>query len=321
MNRARAAQLARAAFLVAALVLAVLALRHDGDQALDQARSVGGMRLAGALALAVAGLVCSGFAWRELLSGLGGRLPVRTAFDVFFVGQLGKYLPGSVFAVLGQVQRARGAGAGRATVGGAALLAMVMNIASGALVAVAVLPFADAGVVGQHPEIVVALPLGLVLLHPRVFGPALDRLLRLAHRPPLPRRPSLRSMATALGWSVLMWACYGAHVWLLADGLGAHGGRVPLLATGGYALSWVAGFLFVLAPAGLGVREAALVLALRGVLPASAALAVSILSRLLMTAADLVVAAGAVLLRRTVRSVPSSPEPDTLAGGPVGRHG
>jgi uncharacterized membrane protein YbhN (UPF0104 family) len=109
-------------------------------------------------------------------------------------------------------------------------------------------------------------------------------------------------MGRSIGWSIVMWLLYGLHTWLLADGLGGHGGRLLLLAIGSYALSWVAGFLVVIAPAGLGVREAALVLGLRSVLPASAALAVSVLSRLLMTLADVLLALVSLLLGRASRT-------------------
>ncbi len=298
----RVGAVARVLFLVAALALAAVALHSEGSKALHDVGRVGAPRIALAFLAATAGLYASGFAWRALLAGVGGELPVRPAFDVFFVGQLGKYVPGSVFAVVGQVQRARGVGVGRSQVGAAAILTMVMNIATGALVAVATLPFADAGVVAHHPEIIAALPIGLVLLHPRVFGPAIDWLLRRLGRAPMPQRPDLRSMGRSIGWSIVMWLLYGLHTWLLADGLGGHGGRLLLLAIGSYALSWVAGFLVVIAPAGLGVREAALVLGLRSVLPASAALAVSVLSRLLMTLADVLLALVSLLLGRASRT-------------------
>ena len=293
---ARAGRWARPLFVVAAVALAVVALVGDGHAAAHRASDIGAPRLLLATVAALAGLYASALAWRALLAGLGARLAVRPALDVFFVGQLGKYLPGSVFAVVGQVQRAGAAGVSRTAVAATAVLTMVMNVASGALVAAGLLPFADAGALGHHPELLVALPVALAVLHPRVLGPLLDRGLRLVRRPPLPAPPAGRAILVALAWSLVVWACYGAHIWALAGGLGAHGGRLPLLATGGYALAWTAGFLFVVAPAGIGVREAALVLALRPVLGAPAALAVGVVSRLLMTLADLVWAAVGALV-------------------------
>ena len=53
--------------------------------------------------------------WRVLLGDLGTRLPAAPASSIFFVGQLGKYLPGSVWTVVAQAEMgARLAGAAAA---------------------------------------------------------------------------------------------------------------------------------------------------------------------------------------------------------------
>jgi uncharacterized membrane protein YbhN (UPF0104 family) len=58
-------------------------------------------------------------------------------------------------------------------------------------------------------------------------------------------------------------------------------------ATGGFAVAWCAGFLLVVAPAGAGVREAALVLVLGGTLARPQAWVVALVSRLLFVVGDL----------------------------------
>lgn len=49
--------------------------------------------LAAALAAVLAGVLATFLCWRAVLADLGGRLPVNAGARVFFVGQLGKYLP------------------------------------------------------------------------------------------------------------------------------------------------------------------------------------------------------------------------------------
>jgi uncharacterized membrane protein YbhN (UPF0104 family) len=99
------------------------------------------------------------------------------------------------------------------------------------------------------------------------------------------------------------------HLWLLLLPHGEGGGRELLLATGAYALAWTAGLLFVVAPAGAGVRELALVAALAPVLASPAALAVAVLSRVLMTLGDLVWAGVAAAVRpRNGASAPKVPK-------------
>jgi uncharacterized membrane protein YbhN (UPF0104 family) len=81
-----------------------------------------------------------------------------------------------------------------------------------------------------------------------------------------------------------MWACYGLHVQALTAAVQQPVG--PLRAAGVFAASWLIGFVLLVAPAGVGPREAAMVALLP--LPAGTALLVALVSRLILTAADTV---------------------------------
>ena len=56
---------------------------------------------------ALAGSGCMLFAWRTLLADLGSQLTVRAATRVISVSQLGKYLPGAVWAFAAQLELAK----------------------------------------------------------------------------------------------------------------------------------------------------------------------------------------------------------------------
>ena len=135
-----------------------------------------------------------------------------------------------------------------------------------------------------------------------MLNPLLGRVCRLAGRS-MPEQPlTSRGIARSAGWMLLAWLCYGLQVAVLVRDLGGTGTAAGLGAIGAFALAWVVGFLVVLAPAGAGVREAVLVLALSPVLPAAAALLVALVSRLLLTTIDLVLAGLAGGLERRARS-------------------
>jgi uncharacterized membrane protein YbhN (UPF0104 family) len=146
--------------------------------------------------------------------------------------------------------------------------------------------------------VLVVLPLGLVLLHPRVLGALVNAVLRLLRRERLEQPLRWRGVLVATTWSLIMWLCYGVHLALLARPVASSGHHVFVLATGAYALAWVVGFLIVVAPAGVGVREGMLVVALAPAMSASAATALALVSRLVMTAGDFVWAAVAVAVRK-----------------------
>ncbi|WP_341856566.1 lysylphosphatidylglycerol synthase domain-containing protein [Brachybacterium sp. GPGPB12] len=67
-----------------------------------------------------------------------------------------------------------------------------------------------------------------------------------------------------------------------------------------YALAGAVGILAILVPSGLGVREAVIVLVLSQYIPAPEAIVISLLSRLLATIGDAVVAAIYLIVRRTI---------------------
>ena len=258
--------------------------------------SLGAAAVAAALLAVLAGLIATMLAWRVLLAGLGSPLPARAAARIMFIGQLGKYLPGSVWPVLAQMELGHAYRVPRHRSASAAVLTMLMSLLTGLLAALVTLPF----VAGATPYrwAFAAAPLLVVCLHPRVLNALLGRLLRLARRPPLEQPLTGRVLAAALAWSLGSWVLYGLQIWVLAARLGAPAGKAALLAVGGFAFAWCVGFLVVFAPAGAVVREVVLVALLGPVLGVSAATAVALVSRVLMTAGDLITAGVAALSSR-----------------------
>ncbi|CAN5330956.1 hypothetical protein BH24ACT10_BH24ACT10_14950 [soil metagenome] len=300
-------RVARAGFLVLAVALLLGYLWVDREQAADAVRAVGAGYAAASLAAVLVGLLASMSVWRALLADLGTELSLRAAFHVFFFGQLGKYVPGSVFAVAAQMELGRAQGASRSRVATASLVFMGVGLAVGLLVATVTLPLTSPEALRQFGWALLALPLGLAVLAPPVLTRVVGVFLRLLRRPPLERPLTARRVGAATGWALVMWLAYGLHLWLLVRPQGADAGGDLLLATGGYALAWTAGFLIVLAPAGAGVREVALVAALAPVVDRPAALAVALLSRVLMTLGDLLLGAAGAAVR---------PRNGHRAGGP-----
>lgn len=292
----------RIAFALAAVALAGygLAARWDEARAALDHLSWGGV--VGAMAAALAGLACLPLAWRSLLADLGSPLPVPVAMRILFLAQLGKYVPGSVWQFAAAMELAREHEVPRRRSASASVLAIAITTTVGLVVAAATLPLASGGAARQFWWALALAPALLVALHPRVVNPCLDRALRALRRPALERSIGLAGTARTVGWTMLAWAFFGAHAVLLVTGAGAWGAAVVPVAAGAYALAWGVGFLVVVAPAGVGPREAALVAALAPVLAPGSALVVAVMSRVVMTVGDLALAGVAVLLARGDRN-------------------
>jgi glycosyltransferase 2 family protein len=268
-----------------------------------------------ALVFVLAALSASMLSWRALLSGLGTPLPVSAAARIFFIGQLGKYLPGSVWPVLAQMEIAAAHKVPRHRTAVASVLTMLVALLAGLTIAIIALPLSGGST--PYEWAFIAAPFLLACLYPKVFNGGFSRLLRLAKRPPLDHPLGGRAIAISLGWSFVSWLCYGFQIWVLAIRVGAPAGQALPLAIGAFAFAWCAGFLVVLAPAGAGVREVVMVAILGPVVGSGAATAIALVSRAVTAVADLVVAGAATAYfrrsprRRSADGNPRSGAPPT----------
>jgi len=117
------------------------------------------------------------------------------------------------------------------------------------------------------------------------------------------------AIARAVFFYLLSWLAFGTHVWLLAVDLGAPPFHALPVSIGAFCVAATLGLLFVVAPAGAGVREVLLVVGLTPVLSPAAATAVAVLSRLVVMLGDVVAAAiGASHYRRRRAQVTTAGE-------------
>lgn len=230
--------------------------------------------------------------WRRMLAGWGPLLGWWESARVWVISSMGKYIPGKVWAIAGMALLAQRRGVPPWAATASAILLQVVSIATGALI---VGITGIAALEASHPGSTIALWLllagsvaGLALvLSPRVSA----RLLRLVS-PAGDER--LTPSAAAVGFGIVAnataWVTYGVALWLLARGVLPGAGLGVIEAIGAFAASYIAGYLFLLAPGGLGVRESVFVIMLEPRIGLANALALAAVSRLGMTAADVLAA-------------------------------
>jgi uncharacterized membrane protein YbhN (UPF0104 family) len=246
--------------------------------------------------------------WLLIYRSLGGRIGTRDGLRIFLVTNIGKYLPGKVMHAAGRVallqERGQSASIGVTSV----MVELALSLLGAALVSVISIPILlrDQGI-AEHLEpiswiSVLALPIGLVTLHPRVMGMALrfasSRLpgtgTELCTALPRYRAILLLLIAYVVLWVTMSIALFAtSHTVvdsLTLDHLPAVGGIV--------ALSYLFGLAVPIAPAGLGAREGLMTLLLSTMMPAPAAAVTSILYRIVSMSAEMVAAGLSVLLAR-----------------------
>jgi hypothetical protein len=285
---------------VAGAVVAAMKERHSFAEAYDH---LGAGVLAASFACGLVGTGATFFSWDQVLRGYGVTLPRVVGFRVFFISQLGKYLPGSVWPVLMQMEAGRRHGASRRTMLGANLTTIVVGCCTGLVVACAVVPWYAPDAIRRYWWLLPAVPVLLVLLHPRALPTLLDLPFRLLKRPLMDQRLDPRNELAAAGWFLVSWVGVGAQLGVLAAGASSGHSLVSVfvLSIGAMALATTAGILFLPAPAGAGVREVVLVLVLSTIMSTGSALAVAIASRVVLLLCDFALAAVAAVSLRTRR--------------------
>ncbi|GCE77692.1 lysylphosphatidylglycerol synthase domain-containing protein [Cellulomonas biazotea] len=244
----------------------------------------------------VLGLGAGAKSWQTLLDDMGPPVGAARGSQICLVGQLGKYIPGSVWAYLVQMELGRRYGVARARVFAASLFAAGVGVVASLVLGIAAVPVM---LQGGHQELLwlfLLLPLGLVCLHPKVMTWLASLVFRVLRRPPLDHTLRVSVVARSFGWALLSYGLFGVHLWLLANSLVDPGLGAILLCAGTMAIGFTAGLFAVFLPSGVGVREAVIVGTLTTTMAAGQATGMALASRMIFTVGDLLVAGLAALV-------------------------
>lgn len=232
----------------------------------------------------------SALGWRILFQGFGVALRFRTLTEILAVAQFAKYLPGNVGVHIGRAGMVAGHGAGARPIVGSLLTEMVLAVA--AALAVGAIGLIIAG--GYATEIVrthIGKPLTIAFMC--LAAAALFAALLWRVPGPLSRWISRQSWP-GKGAMIKAFSLYALNYVLIATGILLMSGLLlpgakqnPPLVIAAFSLAWVAGFFAPGAPAGLGIREALMLLILRADYADSDALLIVIGTRLATVLGDI----------------------------------
>jgi uncharacterized membrane protein YbhN (UPF0104 family) len=294
---------------VVGIVIAVLGfgfvisrVARNWDTVRDTIRNADRTWLVVGFLLAALGMVLVAVAWRVVLASLRAPVTARDAVRWYFPGELGKYVPGGIWPVVGRAELATRAGVRRSVAYTSVALSLVALYLSAMTVVAIALPFQLSA---KHDNaapflVVLLLPVGLLVLHPRVLNAAFAFLARVTSREIHIDVPPWRTSLIGVALYAPAWGAIGTATWCIAHALDPHAafGQVFVAAV----LSWIVGFVLVPVPGGIGVREAAFT-ATAG-LGAGVGATVAVAARVAFMIVDLVgaVLAPILLRRRTMRA-------------------
>lgn len=273
-------------FLAVAVALLAWAVVASWDEVAEALRSLTLGAIIGAGLAATAALGVNALSWRAVMVSVGLKASLPSAMRVFFLSQVGKYVPGSVWPVLAQAEFARDHGVSRARAMTGSIVAMVVGVVTASIVGLAGAALTVPDAVETYWWVVPVAVVLVALLTPPVLRRVVALAFRVTRRTEEPASITGGALAASAGWSLLVWLLLGLQAWLLLREISPDPDATFVLATGAFALAWLVGFLIVIAPAGAGAREAALVFLLGSVATGPQALSLALVSRFLMTAAD-----------------------------------
>ncbi|WP_419859983.1 hypothetical protein [Candidatus Palauibacter sp.] len=300
--------LGSAVFLLAALAAVGLALSGSWAAWEDlRASGLSGWRvrplwLAAAVGCEVAALCASGVVWAWLFRTAGGSVRVPEAAAAWLGSNLGRYLPGKIWQVGGLVAYVRGRGDSGATAFATLIAFQAATVATGGALALAVLGSRTFEALGRWPLLVGGIALAAGLTPPVLrFVMRLGRRLLRETREHGDAEPDGKMLWRAVAGSLLIWPLHGLGFLVLLEGLVLENTVGFPAALGVFAGSYVVGYLALVAPGGLVVREGAMVslLSLAAAIPAGPAAALALAARLWTTAAELL-SFGLICLLRSV---------------------
>lgn len=235
--------------------------------------------------------VISGWGWDLILRALGYPLGFGRAQVAWGQPLLARYVPGSVLYVLGRVLLSEKAGIPRRVT----IASIVYEQAISATSAVVVASY----FIIKHPDlqgqpwrwgVLLLIPAAIALLHPKVFGPLANRALGALGREPLPASIPLRGVIGLIVFYSLNWVVVAFGIYCVARSVTYIAPEDILLVGSAQAIGYFAALVTLVAPAGLGVKDAAFAWAVKAALPSrSFALGslIAIALRFVMTVAEL----------------------------------
>lgn len=257
--------------------------------------------------------------WRWLMKRMGASLGFGVSWRIWFLSNIVRYIPGNVWQFLGMVYLCHQEGIAAATTLASIVLYQVVSVASGLALAGAVYLIAGQLDLASKPlaenalmlpwgfpawSLVGVIVLAVVVCYPPLMNWVLWQVFRLLRREPVQIPPSVGDVARFFLHRVGIWVLQGlAFAIFVRSVYPVRAIDLPIIAVS-FVVSWVIGFMSLLTPSGLGVREAVQAGLLALIVPLPVAIALAILSRIWLIIGEVVAAAIGLALGRWGRRSP-----------------
>ena len=298
---ARISSLLGVAIGVAGVAFVVRTLISKWDEVSDAFSQVDAINLVLSLLLGLAAMTSIGWIWVTMIVARSHNVRHRNAMSWYFTGQLGKYVPGGIWPIVGRAELAVRNGIPRLDAYASTGLSLVTTYAA-AVVTIGI----GAAVTTGHRFIAVLIAVGIVLAYAAFSQPSLRAvIIRIATRVSSSASsltdPKRLARLTVL--HIPAWILMSLSTSVTATAFGAKISIADMLFI--TTTSWLAGFVVVGVPGGIGVREAVFTSLAGGIIGTPMAVSLALMSRVVFIAVDLTGALVSSVISRMNKSAKS----------------
>ena len=286
---------------IAGVAFVVRTILTKKEQVGDAFAQLNGITLIVSLLLGLSAMTLIGYVWTRMLVTRGHHAPPRSAMAWYFAGQLGKYVPGGIWPIVGRAELAVRGGVPRPDAYAATGLSMVTTYLAAAL-AICVGSLAS----WTYPLVSILGLSGFALGFFAFANTTLRRTVLAALSRISPRATALTEPRRLLVLTLThlpAWILMSLSTSVTASAFGADIGIAHMLFI--TSASWLAGFVVVGVPGGIGVRESVFTALAGTAVTPGAAVSLALASRVVFIAVDLVGALVANIIARTEQSAKS----------------
>ncbi|MEA3378607.1 MAG: lysylphosphatidylglycerol synthase domain-containing protein [Nanoarchaeota archaeon] len=224
-----------------------------------------------------------GLGYDILLKIMHCRIPFKAVLKARYVSDMGRYIPGKIWTVLGRLYFLRRFKITKLQVIISSLLEMALMVSGGILIFFLSLFFWDYDFGNWIYFIFLFIPLALIFLHPKFLNLGIKIIGKISKK----KQPRIESkycdLLSALAFYLFYWVVYGLGAFFIINAVyDLSYTKIPFI-IGVFAISWFLGFVSFIAPGGLGVRDGLIVYFLMFIIPEPIAIIIALLLRIILT--------------------------------------
>lgn len=249
----------------------------------------------------VLNFLCYSKSWQEIMRALGAPITFAQSIWMIATTQIGKYVPGKVWYMVGRVYVGRQARLdGKSLALSMVLEVCLLHVTGGIIFLISTLISGNYHI-GWLIISIILISIAIVVLHPRILGRVANFFLRILKKPQIESTLTYRQIIRISVYFFGLWISQVIGFYLLVTAIYPIPLYYVLHLAAAYTLAWISGSVAVFAPGGLGVREGVMTLMLSPIIPTPLAIAISFITRVWVSVFETVAFFIGLLIQRRTR--------------------